>query len=355
MNSRGISRTLLVVILAVIMIVAAFGAVAYYYLYSPTQQNNKEFQVGIVLYGHRDLGSWDPTMSAGITDLVSQGLKIKPVFSEEVQIIDAEDVLRNRASVDDLVYVSTYIYQDAVLKVAKEFPDKPFILQQDVYSTADDLYKSGNLPSNVLLFSNEQTFVQSLYIQGLCAASMTHTNKVGFVLVDNSPGSAAQYNAVRQGLFAINPNIETPYVIIGTWSDPIATRDAITTLVGKGCDIIYNGMDDEAADEGALNNNILSLHVYRDVRSTYPNTVLADSVWTMAGYLKGPVQSVIDGAWKQYWQTSGIGQPQFSNQGVDVTYGTMVPDSVINYCNDAKNSIINGTLSLHYNLEWPSS
>jgi basic membrane lipoprotein Med (substrate-binding protein (PBP1-ABC) superfamily) len=353
MNSRGISRTLLAVILAVIMIVAVFGAVLYYY-YSPTQQT-KEFQVGIVLYGHRDLGSWDPTMSAGITDLVSQGLKIKPVFSEEVQIIDAEDVLRNRASVDDLVYVSTYIYQDAVLKVAKEFPNKPFILQQDVYSTAEDLYKSGNLPSNVLLFSNEQTFVQSLYIQGLAAASMTHSNKVGFVLVDNSPGSAAQYNAVRQGLFAINPNIETPYVIIGTWSDPIATRDAVTTLIGKGCDIIYNGMDDEAADEGALNHNILSLHVYRDVRSTYPNTVMADSVWSMAGYLKEPVQAVIDGTWKSYWQTSGIGQPQFANQGVDVKYGTMVPDSVINYCNDAKNSIINGTLVLHYDLEWPSS
>ena len=220
------------------------GAILYYYW--PTQQDKKDFQVGIVLYGHRDLGSWDPTMSAGITDLVTQGFKIKPVFSEEVQIIDAEDVLRNRASVDDLVYVTTYIYQDAVLKVAKEFPDKPFILQQDVYSTAEELYNSGNLPSNVLLFSNEQTFVQSLYIQGLCAGSTTQTNKVGFVLVDNSPGSAAQYNAVRKGLFTINPSIETPYVIIGTWSDPIASRDAVTTLVGKGCDIIYNGMDDDS-------------------------------------------------------------------------------------------------------------
>jgi basic membrane protein A and related proteins len=354
MNSRGISRTLLVVILAVIMIVAAFGAVVYYYYYSPTQQK-EEFQVGIVLYGHRDLGSWDPTMSAGITDLVTQGLSVKPVFSEEVQIIDAEDVLRNRASVDDLVYVTTYIYQDAVLKVAKEFPDKPFILQQDVYSTAEELYNSGNLPSNVLLFSNEQTFVQSLYIQGLCAGSMTQSNKVGFILVDNSPGSAAQYNAVREGLFAINPDIETPYVIIGTWSDPIATRDAVTTLVGKGCDIIYNGMDDEAADEGALNQNILSLHVYRDVRSTYPNTVLADSVWSLSGYLQGPVHAVIDGTWKQYWQTNGIGQVTFANHGVDVKYGTMVPESVANYCNDAKNSIINGTLVLHYDLDWPSS
>jgi len=353
MNSRGISRTLIVVILAVIMIVAALGAVLYYYL--PTQQNKEEFQVGIVLNGHRDLGSWDPTLSAGITDLVAQGFNIKPVFSEEVQIIDAEDVLRSRASVDDLVYVTTYIYQDAVLKVAKEFPNKPFILQQDVYSTAEELYNSGNLPPNVLLFSNEQTFVQSLYIQGICAGSMTHTNKVGFILVDNSPGFAAQYNAVRKGLFTINPNIETPYVIIGTWSDPIATRDAVTTLVGKGCDIIYNGMDDEAADEGALNNNILSLHVYRDVRSTYPNTVLADSVWSLAGYLKGPVEAVIDGTWQQYWNTSGIGQVTFANQGVDVKYGTMVPESVISYCNDAKNSIINGTLVLYYDLEWPSS
>jgi len=352
MNSRGISRTLMVVILAAIVIVGALGAVAYYYW--PKEQAKQEFQVGIVLYGHRDLGSWDPTMAEGIIELVDQGLPINPVYSEEVQIIDAEDVLRNRASVDDLVYVTTYIYQDAVLKVAKEFPDKPFILQQDVYSTALELYNSGNLPSNVLLFSNEQTFVQSLYIQGLCAGATTVTNKVGFVLVDNSPGSAAQYNAVRKGLFAVNPSIETPYVIIGTWSDPIASRDAVATLVGKGVDIVYNGMDDEAADEEALNKGIQSMHVYRDVRLTYPNTVQSVNDWSLAGYLKGPVQAVIDGTWKQYWQTAGIGQVTFANHGVDVLYGSMVPESVISYCNDAKNSIINGTLVLNYDLEWPT-
>lgn len=352
MNSRGISRTLMVAILAGIIIVAAVGATLYYYF--PRQQSKDVFQVGIVLYGHRDLGSWDPTMAKGMEDLVTEGLPIKTVYSEEVQIIDAEDVLRNRAAVDDLVYVTTYIYQDAVLKVAKEFPDKPFILQQDVYSTALELYNSGNLPSNVLLFSNEQTFVQSLYVQGLCAGATTQTNKVGFVLVDNSPGSAAQYNAVRKGLFTVNPNIETPYVIIGTWSDPIASRDAVATLVGKGCDIVYNGMDDEAADEEALNKGIESMHVYRDVRSTYPNTIQSVNVWTLAGYLKGPVQAVIDGTWKQYWQTSGIGQVTFANHGVDVKYGSMVPESVISYCNDAKNSIINGTLVLNYDLEWPA-
>lgn len=352
MNSRGISRTLMVAILAGIIVIAAVGATLYYYL--PRQQSKDVYQVGVVLYGHRDLGSWDPTMAAGITDLVAEGLPIKPVFSEEVAIIDAEDVLRNRASVDDLVYVTTYIYQDALLKVAKEFPDKPFILQQDVYSTALELYNSGNLPPNVLLFSNEQTFVQSLYIQGIAAGCMTTTSKVGFVLVDNSPGSAAQYNAVRKGLFVVNPNIETPYVIIGTWSDPILSRDAVVTLSGKGCDIIYNGMDDVAADEEALNRNIQAMNVYRDVRSTYPNTVQSVNVWKVSNYLKGPVQAVIGGTWKQYWQTSGIGQMTFANGGVDVLYGSMVPESVISYANDAKNAIVNGTIVLNYDLEWPT-
>jgi basic membrane protein A len=351
-NSRGISRIVMVTILAVIIVVAAVGAVLYYY--APGQESTKEIQVGVVLYGHRDVGSWDPTMAAGMEDLVAEGYPIKLAYSEGVEIIDAEDVIRNRASVDDLVYVTTYIYQDAVLKVAKEFPDKPFILQQDVYTTAEELYNSGDLPSNVLLFSNEQTFVQSLYIQGLCAAKMTTSNKIGFVLVDNSPGSAAQYNAVSEGLLKVNPDIDRSYVIIGTWSDPVATRDAVASLVGKGCDVIYNGMDDESADEEALSRGIESMHVYRDVRSTYPNTVQSDSVWTLSGYLKGPVQAVIDGTWKQYWSTNGIGQPSFANGGVTVEYGSMVPADVISYCDDAKNSIINGQLTLQYNLEWPS-
>ncbi len=350
MSSRGISRTLIVAILAIIIVVAAVGAVVFYL---PKQQS-KDFQVGIVLYGHRDLGSWDPTMTKGITDLVTEGFPIKPAFSEEVQIIDAEDVIRNRASVDDVVYVTTYIYQDATLKVAKEFPDKPFILQEDVYSTAKELYDSGNLPPNVLLFSNEQTFAQSLYVQGLCAAKMTKTNKIGFVLVDNSPGSAAQYNAVSEGLLKVNPNIERSYVIIGTWSDPIKTRDAVASLTAKGCDIIYNGMDDESADEEALNRNIQTMHIYKDLRSTYPDTIQSVNVWTLGGYLKGPIQAVIDGSWKNYWKTAGIGQVTFANNGVDVKYGSMVPQDVIDYCNEAKTAIINGQISLKYNLEWPS-
>ena len=58
---------------------------------------------------------------------------------------------------------------------------------------------------------------------------------------------------------------------------------------------------------------------------------------------KDRYNAVIDGTWKQYWQTNGIGQVTFANHGVDVKFGTMVPESVANYCNDAKNSIINGT------------
>lgn len=353
MSSRGISRIVLVAVLAVIIVVAAVAAVLYFY-YPSGEPGKDEIQVGVVLYGHRDVGSWDPTMAAGMEDLVTQGYPIHLAYSEGVEIIDAEDVIRNRASVDDLIYVTTYIYQDAVLKVAKEFPDKPFILQQDVYSTALDLYNSGDLPSNVLLFSNEQTFVQSLYVQGLCAAKMTTSNMIGFVLVDNSPGSAAQYNAVSEGLFKVNPDIERSYVIIGTWSDPVATRDAVASLVGKGCDVIYNGMDDSSAEEEALSRGIQTMHLYRDVRSTYPNAVQSDGVWTLAGYLKGPVQAVIDGNWQQYWSTAGIGQPDFANGGVTVEYGSMVPGDVVSYCDDAKNSIINGQLTLQYNLEWPS-
>jgi len=351
-SAQGISRMLMVAILAVIIIVAAVGVAVYYY--TPGQQSEKEIQVGVVLYGHRNLGSWDPTMAAGMEDLVAEGYSIKLAYSEEVDIIDAEDVIRNRASVDDLVYVTTYIYQDATIKVAKEFPDKPFILQQDVYSTALELYNSGDLPPNVLLFSNEQTFVQSLYIQGLCAAKMTETDKIGFVLVDNSPGSAAQYNAVSEGLLKVNPDIERSYVIIGTWSDPVKTRDAVASLVGSGCDVIYNGMDDESADEEALDRGVQTMQLYKDVRSTYPDTIQSVSAWTLAGYLKGPVQAVIDGTWEQYWEDNGIGQVTFANGGVEVRFGSMVPQDVIDYCNEAKTSIINGELSLEYDLEWPS-
>ena len=137
MKNKAVSNMVIVAVIVIILVIVGVGA----YLLLPQSTPEEDFQAGMVLYGHVDLGSWDPMCASTTLDLEPE-LPINAVFSEGTQIVDAEDVIRNRATTDDLVYVSTYIYQDGAIEVAEEFPDTPFVLQQFLKSDVTDIDKT---------------------------------------------------------------------------------------------------------------------------------------------------------------------------------------------------------------------
>lgn len=346
MKTKAISNMVLVVAVVIILVIAGVGA----YFLLPQSTPEEDFQVGMVLYGHVDLGSWDPMCASTTLDLESE-LPINAVFSEATQIVDAEDVIRNRATTDDLVFVSTYIYQDATIEVAEEFPDTPFVLQQFLKSDVSDLTV---FPSNILLYVNEDTFAQSLFLSGAAAGKMTETNKIGLIVPDNSPGSAAMVQSFIAGAVFANPEVEASYSIIGAFVDPIKSRDAAASMVEAGVDVLWNGMDDESVIEEALSRGVYATHQYRDVRSTYPDTVIAVAQWHLSGWFKEPLESAIDGSWKTYWQQNRVSQVDLESDGCNVYYGNMVPAETVTYLDALRTQIINGQVDTPFLVgQWP--
>jgi len=344
--SKAISKMIVTVAVVIILIIAGVGA----YLLLPQSTPDEDFQVGMVLYGHTDLGSWDPMCASTTLDLESV-LSINAVFSEGTQIVDAEDVIRNRATTDDLVFVSTYIYGDAAIEVAEEFPDTPFVLQQFLKSDVSDI---SAFPSNILLYVNEDTFAETLFLSGATAGKMTETNKIGLIVPDNSPGSAAMVQSFIAGALYANPDVEATYSIIGAFVDPIKSRDAAASMIEAGADVLWNGMDDESVIEEALSQGVYATHQYRDIRSTYPNTVIAVAQWHLSGWFQEPLESAMDGSWKTYWEQNRVSQVDFESEGCDVYYGNMVPAETVSYLNTLRSQIINGQVDTPFLVgQWP--
>ena len=346
MKNKAVSNMVIVAVIVIILVIVGVGA----YLLLPQSTPEEDFQAGMVLYGHVDLGSWDPMCASTTLDLEPE-LPINAVFSEGTQIVDAEDVIRNRATTDDLVYVSTYIYQDAAIEVAEEFPDTPFVLQQFLKSDVTDL---SMFPSNILLYVNEDTFAETLFLSGAAAGKMTETNKIGLIVPDNSPGSAAMVQSFIAGAVYANPDVEATYSIIGAFVDPIKSRDAAASMVEAGVDVLWNGMDDESVIEEALSRGVYATHQYRDVRSTYPDTVIAVAQWHLSGWFQEPLESAIDGTWKTYWQQNRVSNIDLESEGCDVYYGNMVSTETLDYLDALRTQIINDEVDTPFLVgQWP--
>lgn len=346
MKNKAISRMVLVAIIAVIIIIAGVGA----YLLLPSQGPQEDFQVGTVLFGHVDLGSWDPMCASTTLDLESV-LPINPVFSEATMIVDAEDVIRNRATTDDLVYVTSFIFGDGAIEVAEEFPDTPFVLQQFLKADVADLSK---FPSNILLYVNEETFAQTLFLSGAAAGRMTETNKIGLIVPDNSPGSAGMVQSFIAGAQYANPAVTATYSIIGGFVDPIKSRDAAASMIEAGADVIWNGMDDESVIEECLSRGVYATSQYRDVRSTYPDTVIAVAQWHLSGWFQEPLEAAIEGTWKTYWQQNRVTDIDLASDGCNVYYGSMVPAEDIAYLDSLRTEIINDQVATPFLVgQWP--
>ncbi len=351
LNTKAISRQLVIIALVGIIAVGAIAG-GYWYFSSPAQLTDSEtLNVGVVLFGHHDLGSWDPAQASTVTDLIDQGYDINVLYSEETQVVDAEDVIRNRARIDDLVLVTSFIFSDGLIKVAKEFPDVAFVIQEEGNIPAS---KYGDLP-NVIFYNNKLTFLESFFLVGACAGEMTETNKMGAAFPMQIPGHAPFIRSIMQGADQVNPNVETSYAIMGTFSDPIKARDTAASFIESGCDVVVNFMDDEAIDEEARSRGVYSVHLYRDVRARYPDSVIANTVWKQSVWFKEVVEEMQAGTWKEYFAANRNGFDLDMKSGaVDVVWGSIVPSGTVEVLESLKTDIKEGRITIPYNLDdWP--
>jgi basic membrane protein A and related proteins len=161
-------------------------------------------------------------------------------FVENVNSPDRQlDALKNLAANNDLVIAIGGQLVQLTKIVAAQFPKRQFVATEGV--------ATGGGPN---LHSFVMNFAHLGYLAGTVAARITKTNKVAFVGGLDIPPTTQSNVGMRAGASATNPSVEYMVTSTGSFNDPGKAKEAASSLIAQGVDVIYTLLD--AAYPGAV-------------------------------------------------------------------------------------------------------
>lgn len=257
------------------------------------------------------------------------GDKVKTTFVENIpeSAADAERVFRQLATDGNkLIFGTTFGYMEAMLKVAKEFPDVKFE-HATGFKTADNLAQY-----------DVRTY-EGAYLAGVVAGKMSKSGKLGVVASVPIPEVIRNIDSFTLGARSVNPKATTAVVWVNKWFDPGKEREAATTLIGQGVDVLMQNTDSAAVVQTAQEKGVYAFGWDSDMTSFGPKAHLAASMINWSVYYNARVQAVLDGSWKT--STSWIG---LKENGIDLAaFNPELPADVKALVEERKKGIVDGS------------
>ena len=343
MKGQGITG-IAIIAMAIVIIAAVAGGC---YGMQGKPQPKEGINVGMIMWGYHDEGSWDPSWTKSVIPL-KDVYNLTIGYSEGIQLQNIRDIVSARAQQDDLVILTTDEFIDGLKAVAPQYPDSAFAIYWF------DQVEPGFLPANAVACRAMPGIFKANFLAGAVAGKMTETNVIGVVQAISGPRDTAYQNAFVQGVQYANPDAEVKRIVIGAYSDPPASRDAVQALYGAGADIVKNGMDDQAATKEAESLGIYSITEYVNVVPEYPGTELCSIKWGFNTWLEGVISALSKGNFHEYASNHPQTDLTFGH-GEDfdvVEYGNMVPEDVRNYAEGLRNKLQAGEITIEKVTEW---
>lgn len=172
----------------------------------------------------------------------------------------------------DLVFAHGSEYQDAAIRAGERFPETTFVVSG-----------GGRISDNVvpLIFTLEN----GSYLAGMAAGGMTESGVVGMVGGVRIPPAEGVFLAFEAGVESVRPDAEIIETWIGSWDDVAAAKEAVTSHISRGADVIVHNTDGasfgvfnavrEAVDAG---DPTWAIGMNRDQNDIAPEVTLGSAV-----------------------------------------------------------------------------
>lgn len=341
MGSSGISRKWLIP--AIIVLVVASATV--YWLTRPKEE--EKLRVAVVMWGFHDEGLWDPAAANAVLNL-EEKYNLEITWAEEIDFTQLESLLRTLVGKNDVIYLTTDEFEEAMRVVAPSSPDVHWIQQYESTSISTDYF-----PENVVALNAYQASDLS-FLAGTIAAKITETNKLGVVQAIAGPRDTRLMSAAfRSGAHYVNEEIEVFRVVIGAYVDPIKTRDSVASLAEAGCDIVFVGMDDESGTLEAKEKGIYSIQEYRDIVSEHPDTMIGCACWEWNVLLDKVFEAITKDRFDEFRAENYEMPLSLEDRSLDITtFGNMVSEEVKEFAEELREKILDGTVEVPLIDEW---
>ena len=291
---------------------------------------NEPLKVAFVYVGPVGDAGWTYAHDAGRKEVEAKyGDKVKTSFVENVpeSAADAERVFRDLATQGNkVIFGTSFGFMESMLKVAKEFPDVKFE-HATGFKTADNLGQY-----------DVRTY-EGAYLAGVVAGKMSKSGKLGVVGSVPIPEVIRNIDSFTLGARSVNPKATTRVVWVNKWFDPGKEREAATTLIGQGVDVLMQNTDSAAVVQTAQEKGVYAIGWDSDMTKFGEKAHLAASMNKWGVYYTKVVGDVLENKWKPETIWWGLKEGM-----IDLgAYNAVVPADVKELVETKKKGIIDGS------------
>ncbi|MET0332972.1 MAG: BMP family ABC transporter substrate-binding protein [Rhizobacter sp.] len=202
---------------------------------------------------------------------------------------DSERVMRDLvAQGHKLIFATSFGYLEPALRVAADHSDV-VIEHAGGFKTAKNLN------------TYNARFYEARYLAGLLAGKTSKSGIAGYVAGFPVPEVVQGINAFALGMRAVNPKAQVKVVWLNTWFDPPREREAATSLIHQGADVLTNHSGSPAVPQTAQAHFAKGVRVIgyqSDMRRHAPDAQLTAITHQWGGYYTRVAEAVRKGSWQ---------------------------------------------------------
>lgn len=161
-----------------------------------------------------------------------------------------------------VIFTTSFGFMDQTLEAAKKYPNIMFM-------HASGFKRAPNMGTYMA------DFYQLYYLNGMMAAAVSKTGKLGYVGAFPVPELKRHISAFAMGARAVNPKATVSVKWINAWFDPNKAREAAEALISEGADALAFTEDSATVVQTAAARKIPSFAHYSPMYKFAPDYVVS--------------------------------------------------------------------------------
>ncbi|MEL7648858.1 MAG: BMP family protein [Sedimentibacter sp.] len=256
---------------------------------APAEETKAEepLKVALCVSGAVNDMGWNQTAYEGLL-AVKEKFGCEIAYTENLGTADIAAAFTDyAASGYDIVIGHGFEFGDPALEVASQYPETRFVITESEAAAE-------NVASYVMKCE------ETAFLEGMLAASMTKTGKVGAIGPIQGASLVKIVNGFEDGAKFVNPDIEVQTAWTGSFTDTALAKEAATAMIENGVDVIKHCANE--CGTGAINSaKDAGIYVIGDSYDQYelaPGTILTSAIYNVPVVIETAVSDVINGEFK---------------------------------------------------------
>jgi basic membrane protein A and related proteins len=243
----------------------------------------KQTSVVLLLTGVITDGGWSQLAFNGLRSL---GPGFKTAYAENIGLAQMQEVARGYSDDGfDLILGHGFEFSSALLDIAPDYPNQHFFVTSYL--------PQPKVPPN-LMFINLGYFGAAYGAGALAALISEKKQAVGFVGGEDDPNQQRIQRCFIAGARNTVKGIQGLGIITGDYDNAAKGREAASTLIGNGADVIWHAADVTGlgAIQGAVAGKAKVMGCYSDQTSLAPNNMATSFEMNLGGVVQTVARAV---------------------------------------------------------------